>query len=132
MYNADINGDADGTIGGLVGQAAYETNLSEVSLNNSQIKAPNASSVGGIAGDIRTSAVVEAAAANNVDITAASTVGGVIGSTMNSTVRNSRFSGTLTAENTVGGIIGSYWHRYSKQHECVRLAHIAGHRLHQG
>lgn len=107
VYNAEISGDADGTIGGLVGQAAYETNLSEVSLNDSQIQTPNASSVGGIAGDIRTSAVVEAAAVNNVDISAASTVGGVVGSTMNSTVENSRFSGTLTAENTVGGIIGS-------------------------
>lgn len=107
VYDAKIAGDASATVGGIVGEGALETNISEVSFNDGEINAPNAGSVGGIIGDIRTSTVVEAAAVKNTDITAARTVGGIVGAAMQSTVKNSRFNGKLTAENTVGGIMGN-------------------------
>ena len=107
VYAVDITGDADATVGGIIGQAALNSKVSEVSVNDADIKVPNSSAVGGIAGDIRTSATVEAAAVKNTDITGANNVGGIVGTTLQSTVQNAHFTGNLTAENTVGGIIGS-------------------------
>lgn len=107
VYNVDISGDADATVGGIIGQAALNSKVSEVSVNDADIKVPNSSAVGGIAGDIRTSTTIEAAAVKNTDITGANNVGGIVGTTLQSTVQNAHFTGNLTAENTVGGIIGS-------------------------
>lgn len=107
VYNADITGDADATVGGIIGQAALNSKLSAVSFNGSYINTPSASSVGGIAGDIRTSATIEAAAVNDADIKASTSVGGIVGAALQSTVQNAHVTGDITAENTVGGIIGS-------------------------
>ena len=109
IYNATISGDdnAAPTIGGLVGQGTYYTEISAVSFNDGTIAASGASSVGGIAGDIRTSTCISAAAVNNASITAQSSVGGITGFGMSSKISNSHVNGTIAAQNTVGGIIGS-------------------------
>lgn len=108
VYDAAISGqNVDAVIGGLVGQASLYASISEASFNNSSIDAPKSSSVGGIVGDMRTKASVEAAAVSGATINAASYVGGIVGSAMKSTVRNSRASGKICAENNVGGIVGN-------------------------
>ncbi len=109
VYDATISGgnDAGAQIGGLVGQAALYTGLTSVSFNNGTIDAPAASAVGGIAGDIRTTTTVSAAAVNGLSANAQSSVGGIVGTAMNSAVNNSHANGELAAENTVGGIMGS-------------------------
>ncbi len=109
VYDAAIYGDEnDGAqIGGIIGQAALYTGLTSVSFNNGTIDAPAASTVGGIAGDIRTTSTISAAAVNDITVNAQSTVGGIVGSAMNSQVNDSHANGELNASHTVGGILGS-------------------------
>lgn len=107
VYNAEMSGTSSATVGGIVGQAALNSNISTVSFNNGSIDNAEASSVGSIAGDIRTSTTIKAAAANNVSIKAQSSVGGIVGAAMQSTVSDSHANGEFSAENTVGGIVGS-------------------------
>ena len=107
IYDAEISGDNDAVVGGVVGEAALNSTISESSVNSSKIDVPNASSVGSIVGDIRTSTTINATAANGVTINAANSVGGIVGTSMQSTVQNSHANGDFTAENTVGGIIGN-------------------------
>ncbi len=107
VYNATIEGDADAAVGGVVGEVALNTTLSAVSFSDGDIDAPNAVSVGGIAGDIRTSTSIKAAAVRDSKISGANTVGGVVGSTMQSTISDAHVTSDITADNTVGGIVGS-------------------------
>lgn len=107
VYDAALTGSSYAAVGGLVGQAALNTNITGVSFNNGRVDIADASSVGGIVGDIRTSTTVNAAAANNATLKASTVVGGIVGAAMQSTVSNSHANGEFTAENVVGGIIGS-------------------------
>lgn len=106
VHDAIISGDAAAVVGGLVGTASLYTRVLTSSFNGS-IEAANATPVGGIAGQTRTSSDLKAVAASG-DYTAASTLGGIVGSTSTScNVYNAHNMANLTAGNTVGGIVGS-------------------------
>ncbi len=104
INDATSNGSA--TVGGIVGCAALYS-LIEGSSFDGSINLPNATSIGGIAGDLRTSAVVNASSVN-ADINASYAVGGVVGSinSSGSTVSNCRADVNMHAKYTVGGIVG--------------------------
>ena len=94
--------------GGLVGCANLYTNIANSSFQG-EISLPNSENVGGIVGQTRTSAGVNACYAN-VNATAKSNLGGIVGIAGSvqdkCAFSNCEVRGKLTAENTVGGFIG--------------------------
>ena len=103
---ADRNGNGSATTGGIVGRASLYTRIEGCSFDG-DINLAEASSVGGIAGELFTSSEVVASGVSG-SINAANTVGGIAGSVGSSasSVRNCRADVQIHAENTVGGIVG--------------------------
>lgn len=109
VYGANIidaSGEADITVGGLVGQSTVYGEISSCSFNGT-INTPAASAVGGIAGDTRTATFVFSSKASG-NFTGESNVGGIVGTTgTDGQVFDCHVNADLTALNTIGGIIGS-------------------------
>ncbi|MGN1263661.1 MAG: T9SS type A sorting domain-containing protein [Prevotella sp.] len=106
VCNAEIIGTTDATVGGLVGQVS---NFSEIkgSSFDGIIDMPAAVSVGGIAGDIRTSSSILACSASG-KLTASTSLGGIAGLTVTgASIADCHANVELKAKNTVGGIIGN-------------------------
>ena len=110
VYGAKIAGE-DAMVsaaGGLVGCANLYTNIANSSFQG-EISLPNSENVGGIVGQTRTSAGVNACYAN-VNATAKNNLGGIVGiagSVLDyCEFKNCEVRGKLTAENTVGGFVG--------------------------
>ena len=110
VYGAKIAGE-DAMVsaaGGLVGCANLYTNIANSSFQG-KISLPNSENVGGIVGQTRTSAGVNACYAN-VNATAKSNLGGIVGIAGSvqdkCAFSNCEVRGKLTAENAVGGFIG--------------------------
>ena len=110
VYGAKIAGEDAmvSSAGGLVGCANLYTNIANSSFQG-EISLPNSENVGGIVGQTRTSAGVNACYAN-VNATAKNNLGGIVGiagSVLDyCEFKNCEVRGKLTAENTVGGFIG--------------------------
>ncbi len=124
VYDANISGAADATVGGLVGCQNLYSTIANSSFQG-EIKTPQASYVGGIVGKQRTSSTVTASYAN-VKAVASSSLGGIVGeagSTQDGcTVTNCKVKGLLSAENNVGGIMGySYANRINN---CISHAEV--------
>ncbi len=109
VRDACVTGATSGVFGGISGYTLYYSELAECSFTNAYVDLPNASNVGGIAGDMRTSASVTACVASG-EITAKSALGGIAGYTSSNAgaVQDCHVDLVLTAEDTVGGIIGEY------------------------
>ena len=109
VYGANIidaSGEADITVGGLVGQSTVYGEISSCSFNGT-INTPAASAVGGIAGDTRTATFVFSSKTSG-NFTGESNVGGIVGTTgTDGQVFDCHVNADLTALNTIGGIIGS-------------------------
>lgn len=107
VYDGKIEGDGSGRIGGIIGQAANESSISECSFNDGEINTPNAEKAGGIVGDMQTSSTVSASTASG-KISARSNVGGIVGGTGTaSTVSNCHADVVISGQSSVGGIVGA-------------------------
>lgn len=108
VYDAVINYEGTGTptIGGLVGQSTLYSKISSSSLTNLSINAPSAMNVGGIVGDMRTSAEVTASNVSGT-IVGGTNVGGIVGTSSQSAVSNSYADVDIVGDNTIGGIVGN-------------------------
>lgn len=105
VFDGQITGDADATIGGIVGGSFLYTNFNDCSFQGN-INTPEASPVGGIVGRTATSTKITACA-SNAEITGNSSVGGIAGSfSANDTINDCHATGKLVAANTIGGIVG--------------------------
>ena len=105
VFDGLITGDADATIGGIVGGSFLYTNFNDCSFQGN-INTPEASPVGGIVGRTATSTKITACA-SNAEITGNSSVGGIAGSfSANDTINDCHVTGKLVAANTIGGIVG--------------------------
>ncbi len=109
IYDAEIvsvDEYASPVVGGIIGESSFEGKITASSFNNGIINMPNATSVGGIAGDARTSLAIKACAASGT-FTANSSLGGILGSQgMGVVVADCHADVELNAQNTVGGIVG--------------------------
>ena len=105
VFDGQITGEADATIGGIVGGSFLYTNFNDCSFQGN-INTPEASPVGGIVGRTATSTKITACA-SNAEITGYSSVGGIAGSfSANDTINDCHATGKLVAANTIGGIVG--------------------------
>ena len=113
IENIHLNGaniiatpDFNGTIGGIVGEAVFYADIVKCSLNESDIVAPNAEMVGGIAGSLATSASVKSSVFLG-NIKGGSTVGAITASAgSGEKVFNCHVNANIEATTTVGGIVG--------------------------
>ena len=108
VNNAVITGDDSftGAIGGIAGEMTYSSAISLSSVNNITVDAPQARNVGGIVGQTRTGATINASSANG-SITAGDRIGGIVGNAGNDvTVADCHAGMTLTGNNSIGGIAG--------------------------
>ncbi|MGN0221074.1 MAG: hypothetical protein ACI4BA_02995 [Prevotella sp.] len=112
IADAETNGTINAKIGGIVGQAALYSVIEGSMVYNTGLDAGNSVSMGGIAGDIRTSSSISACEANTMKIRGTSSLGGIVGTTGNGTpVTNCKASTTLIGNQTIGGIVGESFSR---------------------
>ncbi len=107
VFGAKIDAPSgSATTGGLVGRSTLYSLIEGCSFEG-DIDLPSASSVGGIAGELMTSAKVEASSVSG-KFNASTTLGGIVGSigSNGSAVNNCRADVDLHAKYTVGGIVG--------------------------
>ncbi len=102
----DGTGSGSATTGGIVGRSSLYSLIEGCSFDG-KINLPEATSVGGIVGELMTSSKVEASGVSG-QFCVANTLGGIAGSigSNGSSVSNCRADVTMRAENTVGGIVG--------------------------
>lgn len=109
IFGLDIEAseEDDLTFGGIVGMGAMHTEITDCSLNSAEISLPGSTSVGGIAGDLRTGSSVKSCSVH-ATISAMSELGGIVGAvTGDNIVSDCHADVNLTARATVGGIVGS-------------------------
>lgn len=105
IFSADDS--FSGSIGGIVGMITSYSTISGCSVNDITIDAPSGSDIGGIAGEMRTSAAISASRASGT-INASSAIGGIVGTGGTGyTVTNCYADFQITGTNTIGGIVGS-------------------------
>lgn len=97
----------EGIFGGIVGKGYVRTKITGCQVADAEIILPKSSTVGGIAGELRTGSQIKACAFIG-DIEADNTLGGIVGSTTtgDEVISDCHVDATLKAKNTVGGIIG--------------------------
>lgn len=97
----------NGTFGGLVGIASLYSGFSACGVTGADIDLADAS-VGGIAGELRTSSSVASSAFSGV-INGGSAVGGIAGTTLSGdeAITDCHVDADIVAENIVGGIVGT-------------------------
>ncbi len=124
VYGAKIEGDANATIGGLVGCQDLASIIASSSFQGT-ITAPKAEGVGGLVGKQRTGSQVTASYAD-VNAKAATSLGGIVGVAGSvqdfCQVTNCEVKGTLTAENSVGGIMGYSY--FNAIRNCISHADV--------
>lgn len=96
-----------GEFGGIAGKSVLSTSFNGCEIAGADINLPSCPSMGGIVGDVRTGTTATGCAVSG-NLTAQSTLGGIVGST---TTGDEVFSqchvdANLKAENTIGGIVG--------------------------
>lgn len=97
VFDGQIAGEADATIGGIVGGSFLYTNFNDCSFQGN-INTPEASPVGGIVGRTATSTKITACA-SNAEITGYSSVGGIAGSfSANDTINDCHATGKLVQD----------------------------------
>lgn len=97
VFDGQIAGEADATIGGIVGGSFLYTNFNDCSFQGN-INTPEASPVGGIVGRTATSTKITACA-SNAEITGDSSVGGIAGSfSANDTINDCHATGKLVQD----------------------------------
>lgn len=102
----DDGSEAWPVVGGLVGQAAVFSQITNSSFYNGYINVPASDNVGGIVGNTRTGTQVSCCAAKG-SFTAQSSLGGIAGATgADSPVTDCHADVSLTAGSTIGGIVG--------------------------
>jgi hypothetical protein len=115
IYNLDasLTDGANATFGGIVGKMALYASVKACSVNNSIIDLPyegeySTGTVGGIAGDIRTSSTINDGAFSGY-IAGGVGVGGIVGKVTSGdeTVANCHVDADITGTNTIGGVAGS-------------------------
>ena len=112
ITDAACNETISAKIGGIVGQAALFSVIEGSMVMQTKLDAGNSVSMGGIAGDIRTTASISACETYSTDIIGTSSLGGIVGSTGNGTpVTNCKASATITGIHTLGGIVGESFSR---------------------
>jgi len=107
VFDAVINNEETGStmIGGIAGQLTLYSKISSSSLTNLSINAPSSENVGGIVGDMRTSAEVTASRVSGT-VVGGTNVGGIVGTSRQSTISNSYADVDIVGKNTIGGIVG--------------------------
>lgn len=107
VFDAVINSEGAGNtaIGGIAGQLTLYSKISSSSLTNLSINAPSSKNVGGIVGDMRTSAEVTASRVNGT-VVGGTNVGGIVGTARQSTISNSYADVDIVGKNMIGGIVG--------------------------
>ncbi|MDE5996729.1 MAG: T9SS type A sorting domain-containing protein, partial [Muribaculaceae bacterium] len=96
-----------GEFGGIVGKMWTMSAISGCEVAGADIDLPSCPSAGGITGDIRTGCTITGCAFSG-NMTAHSTLGGIVGSTTtgDEVISQCHVDANLKAENTVGGIVG--------------------------
>lgn len=108
VYNATVNNASfDGIFGGLAGQLSNESSI-ETSQVFADINLPSASAIGGVVGSLRTGSKVTATAFGG-NISGATEIGGIVGSTLGTTnvISDCHVDANIVGKNTIGGIVGS-------------------------
>lgn len=107
IYGLDVPAtDADFTFGGIIGLGSLGTTIDGCSVNSSTISLPNASAVGGIAGELRTGSKINGCAVK-ASITAESELGGIVGNIGgDNSILDCHTDIILSAGSVVGGIVG--------------------------
>ncbi|MDE6342211.1 MAG: hypothetical protein K2K93_07830, partial [Muribaculaceae bacterium] len=97
----------DGCFGGIVGKAFTRSNITGCQVADADINLPKGNTVGGIAGELRTSSAIKSSAFIG-NIVANNTLGGIVGTTTtgDEVVSDCHVDASLKARNTVGGIAG--------------------------
>ena len=103
----DVNGDPV-PFGGIAGFAYLNSVIEGSSVTDASINLPGAQGVGGLVGSMRTGTSIKSSAFEG-SVIAGSEVGGIAGNTVtgDETISNCHVDADLTANSTVGGIIGS-------------------------
>ncbi|MDE6547867.1 MAG: hypothetical protein K2L22_02610, partial [Muribaculaceae bacterium] len=96
-----------GEFGGIVGKMWTMSSISGCEVSGADINLPACQCAGGITGDIRTGCTITACAFSG-NLTANSTLGGIVGSTTtgDEVISFCHVDANLKAENTIGGIVG--------------------------
>lgn len=96
-----------GEFGGIVGKMWTKTSITGCEVAGADIDLPSCQTAGGITGDIRTGCTIMACAFSG-NMTAANTLGGIVGSTTtgDEEISQCHVDANLKAENTIGGIVG--------------------------
>lgn len=108
IFNPSISStDYTNTFGGFIGSASTYTSVIGCSVENAQFDLPNASGIGGIIGNMRTSASVKASLFNG-NINGKKNIGGIAGSTTtgDETISDCHVNANLRGEEIIGGIVG--------------------------
>lgn len=99
--------NTNAVVGGIIGRAMLNTEISECLVNDIVINAPMAGYVGGIAGNTLTGSNLNACSVSGT-ILADNTIGGIVGSaSTDCKVMNCHTDVTLEGDNTIGGIVGA-------------------------
>ena len=99
--------DFQGEFGGISGKSCLKTAFNGCEIAGADIVLPSNNCVGGIVGDIRTGTTITGCAVRG-NLTACSTLGGIVGSTTtgDEVISQCHVDADLKAENTIGGIAG--------------------------
>jgi hypothetical protein len=118
ILNPVINvDDYSSTFGGIIGNASSYTSVVDCSVENAEFTLSNAN-VGGIIGNMRTSASVKATLFSG-NITGKKNIGGIAGSTTSGdeVISDCHVNASLKGEEVIGGVVGSS--RRSTIKNCV-------------
>lgn len=107
----------EGEFGGLINRATLNSIISDCSVANAQINLPNASPVGGLVAETRTSATILASSFSGL-INAKSVAGGILGTSGPNAgpISDCHVDADIAAEHIVGGIIGEMDQRIKIDH----------------
>ncbi len=97
----------DGLFGSIVGKAFTRSKITGCMVADAEINLPKGNTVGGIAGELRTSSDIKSSAFIG-NIVADNTLGGIVGTTTtgDEVISDCHVDASLKAKNTVGGIAG--------------------------
>lgn len=108
IWGLNVSGDNfAGIFGSIAGRLWTTSNISLCEVSGADINLPSCAEVAGIVGEIRTGTNINACSFSG-NISAASTVGGIVASTTtgDEKISNCHVDASLKAKHTVGGIVG--------------------------
>lgn len=109
VFGGNIAAEAgvDPIVGGIVAEGSLYTAIADCSTNGTDIDAPDASAIGGIAGSTHTSTSIARCAATDLTIKGQSNIGGIAGQGAADTpITDCHVLGRISGGNTIGGIVG--------------------------